>query len=379
MKKIVTAIAALLILASCAKQELAEEVLIEGNVRNLPDGPVYLAEAHSWKNIDSAQSRDGRFVFRVRPDSSFTPSQVAIQYRDPGADSVARLIMFRGYRRLFFRNHMLGADSLRAYEASFFLERHPVRMEGDATGKGKVRVFAGRQTEAQFSNMYTYFGRLGNVEGEGRLAKVESFKQEVRKHPYSHYLLNELYNYKEQFSEQELQELTELFDREVRESALGEKIRLYQVNRVDPNLPYANHTLPRPDGKQGWVMGNGAKVNMLVFWASWCRPCREEIPQLREIYRERGGKGLHLVSISIDERQENWQRALSQERMEWPQFIVEKDQIETYKQRFNFSAIPVVILTDSKGKEIKRFVGSGEENLRLINAALDSHLSKSSF
>jgi len=190
------------------------------------------------------------------------------------------------------------------------------------------------------------------------------------------YLIKEIYNAKEQYSEQELREILALFNPDVQASAFGAKVKNYLVNRVDPDQPLPNMLLTRPDKKQGGMMDNGAKVNMLVFWASWCGPCRREIPQLKELYTEYKDRGINLVSVSIDEKPESWQKALSQEQMGWQQLIVDREEIDLVKQKFNFSAIPLIVLADSRGKEIKRFTGYEENNGKLYRTMLEEKLGK---
>ncbi len=94
---------------------------------------------------------------------------------------------------------------------------------------------------------------------------------------------------------------------------------------------------------------------MLVFWASWCAPCRKEIPLLKEIEKKYSGTGLKMISISIDEKKEQWLKAVAYEKMNWPQVHVPLEQINDVQNQFRFTTIPLIIFTDSKGKEIKRF------------------------
>ncbi|QNE39171.1 redoxin domain-containing protein [Hymenobacter sp. NBH84] len=377
MRNLFVKISLLACLCACAKEKPADEIIVEGNVKNMPDGKVYLADAYQYDILlDSVECKDGHFLFKLKPDSLFTPSMVSIHYtNDIPYDSTDREQYYKrlGYRMLAFYNHTKGADSLKYYNTAFFLEKNHTKLEGNLQGN-KIRVSGSKETSLMYSLNRADFGWLGNSEGEKRAARIKFFTNTVKKNPYSYYLIKEIYNAKEQYSEQELGDILALFTPEVQASAFGTKVKSYLANRVDPDQPYPNMSFARPDNQQGWMMDNGAKVNMLVFWASWCGPCRKEIPQLKELYAEYKDRGVNLVSVSIDDKPESWQKALGQEQMAWQQLIVDKEQIDLVQQKFNFSAIPLVILADSRGKEIRRFVGFEENNPQLYRAVLNDRV-----
>ena len=125
----------------------------------------------------------------------------------------------------------------------------------------------------------------------------------------------------------------------------------------------ANFKLNDKDGKPLSVkeIVAGKKYILIDFWASWCAPCRKEIPNLKTAYANYAEKGFEVLSISIDKDEKAWQKALTQENMQWPN-LHDDDKVS---KAFNVKTIPATYLVDSKGVIIS-------DNLR--GAALEEKL-----
>ena len=61
------------------------------------------------------------------------------------------------------------------------------------------------------------------------------------------------------------------------------------------------------------TLRQGKKYVLIDFWASWCNPCRKEIPNLKKLYAQYSEKGFEIVSISIDQKKADWEKALKEE------------------------------------------------------------------
>src|SRR5438046_10041781 len=86
---------ALFFLFSCKRNEGKKQIIIEGHVKNLPDGKVYLTEAHYWMiHLDSTSSKNGVFRFEIKNDSNFYPYMAAIKFADPKSQFGIGSLMF---------------------------------------------------------------------------------------------------------------------------------------------------------------------------------------------------------------------------------------------------------------------------------------------
>lgn len=371
MMSILSAI--LFVIISCNNQEGSNEIIIEGQVKNMPDGKIYLTEAHKWQiPLDSTDCINAHFVFKIKADSSFVPYMASISYPDSTLPTKIAQLMFSN-------DFLLPPDTTKFYNygnSGFYLERGKTIIKNRKRVKQKfphgipVTIKAGRETEIMYRNQFTDFGWLGNIDAEKRLSRIKYFKNQIKENPFSYFLLQSIYDAKEQYSKKEMQEILSLFNDDVQKSKLGKQIGTYLANRPDPNTPYPNLSLVNSNNQSGNIIDPNSKLNMLVFWASWCGPCRMEIPLLKEIQNEYKGKGLNLVSISIDENKDNWEKALRQEKMMWTQYLVNKEKIDLVKQQFNFSAIPLVVFTDKTGMEIMKFIGYDKEQKKHYEAVI---------
>ena len=114
--------------------------------------------------------------------------------------------------------------------------------------------------------------------------------------------------------------------------------------------PSAAFTVKGEDGASvTWEqLLDGKKYALVDFWASWCGPCRREIPNLKAAYEKFASKGLEIISISIDKDAAAWQKALEEEQLPWPNFLDDADIDNLY----GVKTIPAIFLLDGKGTVI---------------------------
>jgi thiol-disulfide isomerase/thioredoxin len=367
--KISNLIPILFFLLCCKEQPASDEIIIEGHVKNIPDGTIYLTEAHHWKKpLFSTECKNGRFLFRIKPDSSFTPFMAAIHFPDPSTQTQVG--------SLIFRNHMQGPDSIKHFGDAFYLEKGYTLIEGNLKQAPYLRVFAGRETDIMYKFRFIDFGWPARVDSAGRVAGMQFIKNQIVLHPFSHFLLQSIYNAKEKYSKEEIKEILALFNADVLQSKTGLAFTTYLKNRPDPNEPFPDLSLSDSANKQHPVFDSSSTLTILAFWASWCGPCRKEIPVLKEVQKEYKKKGVKLVSISIDQSHKDWMRALRKEKMRWPQYIVDSNDIERVKQQFNFSSIPFLVFTNKNRKELMRLSGYSKDEKQILDSAINTILHK---
>jgi peroxiredoxin len=99
-----------------------------------------------------------------------------------------------------------------------------------------------------------------------------------------------------------------------------------------------------------WV-GKGNYV-LVDFWASWCGPCRREMPFVIDAYEQYHAKGFDVVGVSFDQKKSSWVAAIQQLGMRWPQMSDLKGWQCTAAGLYGISSIPSNVLVDPNGKII---------------------------
>ncbi|MGB9244395.1 MAG: TlpA disulfide reductase family protein [Candidatus Acidiferrales bacterium] len=99
---------------------------------------------------------------------------------------------------------------------------------------------------------------------------------------------------------------------------------------------------------------SGEKLVLLDFWASWCGPCRESLPDLKRFQSAFSGDQVQVVSISEDRDENTWNSFVSQNQMTWEQRF---DNNGESARRYGVQGFPTYILMDSKGTILQRYQG----------------------
>ena len=119
---------------------------------------------------------------------------------------------------------------------------------------------------------------------------------------------------------------------------------------------YTDLEMPDPEGKLHKIsdlVGEGKWV-LVDFWASWCGPCRAEMPKVLEAYNKYHAKGFEVIGISLDEKKEAWVKAIAHINMPWMQVSDLKGWRSAAAPVYKINVIPDNILIDPQGKIIER-------------------------
>lgn len=156
------------------------------------------------------------------------------------------------------------------------------------------------------------------------------------------------------FTEQQ-KPMYEAFSEEAKNSHYGKivKAELFPAGFKGKKAP--GFTLTDANGKSfpSTDLYKGKKYILLDFWASWCAPCRKEIPNLKAQYAKYAAKGFEIISVSTDQSEADWKKALKVEQLPWPNFRDLSGIANMYQVR----AIPSTFLLNANGVIL-------EENLR---------------
>lgn len=148
-----------------------------------------------------------------------------------------------------------------------------------------------------------------------------------------------------------------------------------QVNKLTATAvgqKFTDFELKDPEGnpiKLSDYAGKG-KVVLVDFWASWCGPCRQEMPNVIKVYNQYKDKGFEIVGVSLDQTADAWKKGIADLDITWPQMSDLKYWQCEAAAIYGVSAIPHTVLIDKDGTIIERNL-RGEKLYERIAELLD--------
>jgi cytochrome c biogenesis protein CcmG, thiol:disulfide interchange protein DsbE len=107
-------------------------------------------------------------------------------------------------------------------------------------------------------------------------------------------------------------------------------------------------------GQKFTLSGQRGKVVLLDFWATWCKPCRDEVPQFVELQEKYGDKGLQIVAISMDDDPQPVRDFIRQFKINYPVIMGNAGIGELYG---GVLGLPIAFLIDRDGRIRARHAG----------------------
>jgi thiol-disulfide isomerase/thioredoxin len=138
-------------------------------------------------------------------------------------------------------------------------------------------------------------------------------------------------------------------------------------SKIDP----IDFTLPLLNGTNQKLSDLKGKVVFLNFWATWCPPCRQEMPSMETLYQRFNSQGLEILAVDCQEEAGDVSVFMRRNRLNFPAALDKSGAVSGY---YGIEAIPTTYIIDRSGKIILKVVGSLNWNNQKIIAAFETLL-----
>ena len=150
--------------------------------------------------------------------------------------------------------------------------------------------------------------------------------------------------------ETEVQVLYDALSQEIKDTATGKRIKekLAKSKRYLWGLKLLTSPAPTPSGEELALNDVLGKATIVDFWAAWCKPCRVENPNVVKVYNKYREKGLSILGVSLDKREEDWKKAIADDGLVW-NHVSNVDYFDEIAALYNVDAIPATFILDENG------------------------------
>ena len=379
MKKITLFLAAAALVVSC--KNLAEnEFEITGEVDSSLEGKNVILERQGpmgFMPIDTAKVEGGKFIFKDTTSApsihflSFEGKQEKLNFiLEPGAIDIKvdKDTLYKSTTGGTYNNEKLEEFK----QLSYTMYQKSQKFEKSNTeARNKAMQANDTVTVNKLGKEYSAITK----EWEGKLTEF------IKKNPKAYcnvIILGQV----AQMGVKQMDEIKKLYDGldpVVKKTKEGKQIAEYftkldqEKNAPQPQEEAAPTTAgvnvgdvapdfsaPTPDGKSLSLKQSLGKVTIVDFWASWCKPCRAENPNVVALYNELHGKGLNIIGVSLDKDAAAWKKAIADDKLTWNHISNLKQWDDAIAKQYGVQGIPATFILDASGKVVAKDLRGAE-------------------
>lgn len=366
---------------------------ISGSVPGTPDGmKVYL---YNWNTpVDSSVVKGGKFVLTGKVDvptryqllidlspdkvesyekdlrgSDVFVDNVDIKYESPSIDSLPSR---NSFRRKVKGNVTVTGSPVHDLFLSYQEKLKPYRTKNSEAWDKYLQVYHIPASEGVFNTREGIALTREMNDAQKEITRIQwDFIKANPKSPVSVDVAQDMV-YTAKFSKADMDNLLQAIDPSLRETPGYKQLKesLESMAPIALGEKYKDLELVDENGKTVQLSDyvKPGQYNMVEFWASWCGPCRGEIPHLRHVY-DAYGKGkdaFNMISVSIDDKEKDWKQALKEENMKWTQLCDLKGWKGEVINKYKIQGVPFCLILDKEGRIIDHGVRGSELDVLLI-------------
>lgn len=313
---------------------------VNGTIADTTDGTyvyLYSGTTRSAQVVDSAKVENGTFCFKGN-------QEVAEMRTISCGKQKAVIALENANLSLDLQNGMCSGSTLNETYATYLAKEESLNTQLKALGK---KVDAGDLTEEEAKEAY------GKLFEEMSAYELQFTKENIQNCVGVYLYRNVFYELSDEENEALMAQIPERLKNETIEK-FEQNIAVRRKTAV--GQPFIDFTMNDPEGKTV-SLGQYVKQNkytLVDFWASWCGPCRAEMPNVVETYAKYKDKGFGIVGVSLDSDLDSWKKAIEALGITWPQMSDLKYWNCAGAAEYGVMSIPSTVLISQDGIIVAR-------------------------
>lgn len=334
-----------------------DQFAIRGTIAGVETGKVYLEKIVNGhpQSIDTADVVGGKFTFNGK---MAIPDIRVLRLNDQ--DYFATLFVDNSTIKVIARKDSLGNTKITGSPTHDIFQLYLTELE--RMNKDVIKLQSKYQNAMSSGNADE--GKKAEIDYSAMMDNMKVFtKNFVKEHNSSvvsaYIALVQLAN---QIEGAELESIVNKYPVEISTSEYVVKLKeiAAELKKTAVGAIAPDFTMNDPNGKPVQLSSLRGKVVMIDFWASWCKPCRLENPNVVKLYQKYSAKGFEIIGVSLDKTKEDWIQAIREDQLSWIHVSDLQFWQNSAARLYSVNLIPQTYLLDKEGKIIAKGLRSEE-------------------